>query len=219
MKIKKFFEYRYVRFWFALTVIVLALLISFLPKPKYKSPQIISSLKIPLRTENWVGKDISSNIEIRDERFNFVSDVLARVYRNRYKEELMFIVLDAGNFHHPKVCFGASGFTVRELNEVIIPLAGRKIEAKAVYVQKGNESYVVMFWMCINKKITDWTEQKFRQLLFSLFNKKKTGLMVRLDIPVKGEQIDYAIARGADFLTQISDFLPSEQQAYLFGQK
>ncbi len=202
-------------------VLIAAIGLAFvLPKPRYQSPDIIPSLEIPYETEDWDGKDFSQELDLGDERFNFVSDILARLYQNKYYEQLLLIVLDAGNFHHPRVCFGASGFEIRELNDTVLTVQGRTFKAKTMFTSKNQENFLLLFWMCIDKKNVDWTRQKFTQFWYSLFNKQKTGLMVRLDIPLRDEKdIPHALARAAGFLTQIGQDLPQEQLDYLFGRR
>lgn len=75
-----------------------------------------------------------------------------------------------------------------------------------------------MFWMCIDKKSVNWTEQKFTQLWHSLFNKKQVGLMTRLDIPVANAQVNDAVAFGQKFIKDLSIEMPVEQQEWIFGK-
>jgi len=188
------------------------------PRSKYKSPNLVNSLDIPLRMQGWVSKNISKQLDLTDQRFNFVSDIFARLYSNAYRENLLFLILDAGNFHNPKVCFGTSGYKVKELPDTEFNANGHKFKAETVYFESSKDSYVVIYWICINKKQVNWTEQKLVQLWYSLFNKEKIGLMGRIDIATKEAKIPDAIKLAQGFISQISLQIPPEETEYLFGK-
>jgi EpsI family protein len=202
-----------------IVLLVLAIIVSFaLPKPKYKSLNILSQLRIPGSAADWTSKDISKEFNTEDERYNFLSDIFARIYTDKNDNSLLFLVLDAGNFHNPKVCFSASGYKVKELNDTEIKVAGRSFKALSLYTQKGNEGIVLLYWLCIDKKVTSWTGQKIKELWASLFQTKKAGLMVRLEIPAQEKSIDGALTFGQKFLTDLSSNLSPDQIDYLFGK-
>ena len=190
-----------------------------LPKPKYESPDILGKLKIPHTMTDWRSVDFKDNANNKqDDRYNFISDIFARLYGTRYGESLLFLVLDAGNFHHPKVCFGSSGFRIDELEDKEFVLPDRKIKGKVLFTEKGDRGFLLVFWISINKKQVDWTEQKFLQLWYSLFNKEKVGLMMRLDIPTTEDRIDPSLKLAQEFLTDIYKDLPEEDRDYIFGK-
>jgi EpsI family protein len=205
-----------------ITIIILLLTLAAsyaLPKVKYTSPDIVSTLEIPFRTGNWRGKDMSHRLNLNDLRYNFISKVFTRGYSNYYGENLLLLILDAGNFHNPKVCFGSSGYKIQDLPDVELKLAGGKqIKAKAIFAGKDNEGFVLIYWITINKKVVDWTQQKILQLWYSLFNKEKVGLMVRLDIPATESTIKDALKNAQSFWEEASSQIPAEQKEYLFGK-
>lgn len=200
-------------------ILTCALAASFaLPKVKYKSPQILSKLEIPYKMPGWRGKDIANEINPQDKRYNFIGDVFSRVYFNRYGENLLFLILDAGNFHNPKVCFGSSGSTVKELPDLQLKALNSEFKAHVLYTQKGNDGLLLVYWICIDKKPVDWTEQKIKQLWYSMFNKEKAGLMVRLDIPAREETLDSSLKLAKEFISDISSVIPQDQAEYIFGK-
>ena len=206
-------------------LIILALIIltaagSFLlPKTKYRSPDILSKLNIPGNFYYWNSKDISNTLNPNDLRYNFISRFFAREYTNKYYQKLSFLILDAGNFHNPKICFGSSGFKITDLPGQEIKMNNRILKTHAAFYEKPGESYVIVYWICINKKTVDWAQQKLLQLTYSLFNKEKTGLMVRLDIPATVQTTDSALQLAQEFITQIAPEIPPEQADYIFGKK
>lgn len=205
-------------------VIVIMLLaatmaISFgMPKSKYRSPDILSKLSIPARFSYWNSKDVSNTFNPNDLRYNFISRIFARYYENKYGESLLFLILDAGNFHNPKICYGASGYKTTDLPAQQFRIKDKIIKANAVFFQKPAESYVIIYWIVIDKKIVNWTGQKLLELWYALFNKQKVGLMVRLDIPATPNTIDSALKLAKEFISQISSELPFEQSEFIFGK-
>ncbi|MBI5417740.1 exosortase-associated EpsI family protein [Candidatus Poribacteria bacterium] len=208
------------KIWLVIAVLACSIIYSFLfPKEKYVSEKILSKLNIPLVISNWYGKDISKDINTQDMRYNFISEVFARTYVSSAREALLFLILDAGNFHNPKVCFGSSGYKIKEISDIKLNYASQKnINAHAIYVDRGTESYLIVYWICINKEISDWNEQKVKELWYSLFNKKKSGLMVRFDIPTKEYNIENAIKSAEKFMLELRKNITEEQAEYLFGK-
>ena len=188
-----------------------------LPKPKYQSPDILGQLEIPYRIGPWQGKDVLQELNTNDDRFRFVNKIFARQYSRPDGASLLLLILDAGNFHNPKVCYGSSGYQIRDLDNLKFALAGRALQAPALYAQKGNDGLLITYWLCIDKKITGWAGQKFSEFWRALFNKKRTGLMVRLDVPIIAGNATYSLQSAQDFVTRLFSSLPPSSSSYLFG--
>lgn len=204
---------------FVILLLLCALAVSFaLPKTKYKSPDILSKLDIPFRFSGWQGKDASNLFNPNDLRYNFISEIFARIYANQYKESLLLLILDAGNFHNPKVCSRGAGNTITDLPNLELKALNHTFQAQAIYVQKdNNEGTLLVYWICINKKLVNWTGQKITQLLYSMFNKEKIGLMVRLDINTRKENLNGGYALAQKFVSDISSQISLDQAEYIFG--
>lgn len=201
-------------------LLLVTILVSFgLQKPKYVSPNILGKLDIPYSLIDWRSEDVSNAIKQQgDDRYNFISDIFARVYGTRAGKSLLFIILDAGNFHHPKVCFGSSGYKIEELEDTEFDIPLGTFKAKTILALKGDVGFVLVYWMVINGKEVNWTEQKIKQFWFSLLNKQKEGLMMRLDIPVTDGNPKDAISFGQSFIADISSEMSDEDQEYIFGK-
>jgi len=209
---------RPVKFWIVIILLLSSIIYCFaFPKAKYVSTNILPQLRIPYKMAGWQGKDVTEELNLDDERYNFISQVFAREYVNSYGENLLLLILDAGNFHHPKVCFSSSGFKIRELNNPEFHILNRKFKGHCLYAQKPTEGFLVIYWICIDKKIVDWTEQKIKQLWFSLFKKERVGLMIRLDMPTREGKIESSLTVAKDFIDDLSQTLASEQVDYIFG--
>ncbi|VAX35656.1 hypothetical protein MNBD_UNCLBAC01-1741 [hydrothermal vent metagenome] len=202
-------------------ILIATILICFLsPKQKYDSFNITSKLNIPHKLKDWRSANMSQqlNLEEKDDRYNFISSVFARLYGTRYQEKILFLILDAGNFHHPKVCFNSSGFTITELPDTELKTPNGIFKAKSILTLKNGEGFIVTYWIVINKKHVNWTEQKFKQLWFSLLNKKKVGLMMRIDIPTNEDNIEHAIKLSQKFIREMSVELSKKSVGYIFGE-
>jgi hypothetical protein len=206
------------------SIVVLLLLLSTIavsfgvPKSKYKSPDVLSTLDIPYRFTGWHGKDASGMLNLNDLRYNFISKVFVRSYTNTYRENLLLLILDAGNFHNPKICFGSAGNILTELPDLELKTPTHTFKAHVLFGEKDRKGTLLVYWICINKKIVDWTEQKMLQLWYSMFNKEKTGLMVRLDIPARKDTLDSSLKLAKEFILQISSTIPEAQAEYIFGK-
>lgn len=187
-----------------------------IPRPKYESLKILSSLNLPTRFAGWDSIDYAGELDLREDRYNFISDIFARLYKNRRGEYLLFLVLDAGNFHNPQVCYTSSGFKVEETAGIKIPIPDRTIVASALFMERHDLNMTMLYWLCIDKKIVDWAGQKFIELWSSIFNKKKAGLMVRLEIPTTGDR-QAAMDLAKEFIEDLNNNLTEEQKEYLFG--
>jgi EpsI family protein len=207
------------RLYTTIVVLLAAILICFaLPKPKYESPDIIATLDIPASLRGWRSRDTAKELNLQqDDRYNFISDVFARTYWTPWGESLLFLVLDAGNFHHPKICFGSSGFKIEELDDTELAAGDRTFKAKTLLAWKGSGGFIIIYWMVINKQGVGWTEQKFQQLWYQLFNKEKIGVMGRLDIPVEDDNTRFAINLAQKFIRDLSRNIPEDDAEYMFG--
>lgn len=207
------------RSYITIFLLLATLVIAFgLPKPHYKSPDIIGTLDIPERLSDWRSRNRSEELQLqKDDRYAFVSDIFAREYSTRYGENLIFLILDAGNFHHPKICFGNSGYKISELDDTELSANGKTFKASTLFAQKDIGGTVIIYWMVINKKRLNWTGQKSHELWYKLFNKEKIGVMGRIDIPIRSDNTQFAFNLAQKFLRDISHGIPKDDAQYMFG--
>ncbi len=201
-------------------LIVLTAALSYgLARTKYVGTDVLARLEIPYRLDNWTGQDVKIELNPNDQRYFFISGIFSRVFTNKYNEGLLFIVLDANNFHNPKVCFRGAGYEVKEVPDVALTLPDKRvIKATSLYAKKADDALLVSYWICINGKVVDWNRQKLYQLWFSLFGKKKTGYMIRFEIATPFERLDNARKIADDFARNLFSKLSAEQAAYIFGK-
>ena len=202
-----------------LILIVLTLAVCFgLPKPKYTSPNILPSLKIPMQFGEWKSKDISKDLN-RRETYSFISNVFARIYSNAKGQELLLMILDAGNFHNPKVCYGALGYISNDMPDTNLIIPTKQLTATTISLSHDKTNMVIIYWLCINQKIVSWTGQKIEELFYSLMNKQKTGLMVRIDVPISNiEGKTQAVKFAQSFINDLSKQLSPQDLNYIFGR-
>ena len=193
-----------------------------LPQAKYTGKAITAEIldSIPKTSRNWQSRHIDVLADNLDgEVYNFVSRIFARLYVNKtnLEQKVFLVVLDAGNFHYPKVCFQGTGFSPEELPPRELNLQSGRIKTHLLLNKKGEEEYLSIYWICIDEKVVPtWAEQKVKQLFYSLFNKEKVGLMVRVDIPVIDDR-EKTIKIAESFLSDIYRKTPQEYRDYIFG--
>jgi EpsI family protein len=212
------------KFLIVLTVLGLSIVASYsLPKAKYVGTGFISQLDIPDSFGNWRGRDVSNEVGLRNlsaTTYNFVGEAYAYKFVNNSGQSLLFVILDAGNFHHPKVCFTGAGFEIKELDDTTFTVANRNLKTHTLFTTKGKDSYLSFYWIVIDKNIAhEWIEQKFKQLYFSLFGTQRVGLMVRIDVPAKENDLEKAAVMAKSFISDIIGQLPVEKTEYIFGSR
>ena len=185
-------------------------------KAKYESQDIISRLEIPYEIKDWQGKDIEQEWNL--ENVTNYNQIFEREYINKEGKNLFLLILDADDFHNPKVCSKGAGFKVKELNDTEFHVLNRTVKAHTLYVEKDTDGFLVTYWVSIDGNITDWTEQKVKQLWFSLMDKESTGLMIRVDVPCKEDGIDNALQIVQSFIADLGQAIPLEIADYIFGK-
>ena len=194
----------------------------FAPKAKYRGKAITAEILdgIPMDAGSWRGRDVRNmGNDLKDEVYNFLSKVFARYYVDSadMKKSVFLIVLDAGNFHYPKVCFRGAGFTSEELPQRELNLGHGKLKVHLMLNEKKGERSLSIYWISIDKKIVPtWAQQKIKQLYYSLFNKERVGLMMRVDIPVT-KNIDNSVEIAKNFLNDLYQTTPLQHRDYIFG--
>jgi len=84
--------------------------------------------------------------------------------------------------------------------------------------KKKDERLLSIYWICIDEKmIPSWAEHKIKQLFYSLFNKERVGLMIRVDVSVD-ESVDSSVKICETFLNEMYRSVPDEYREYIFGE-
>lgn len=209
------------KFIVVIILLVLTIAISYsLPKTKYSGTGFISKLNVPKSINGWTGRDVTGEVglNLESDKYGFISEALAYQYVNSEGKSLLFIILDAGNFHHPKVCFTGAGFKIKELSDTEFRLQNNTLKTHTLFTERGKDNFLSFYWIVIDRNVAHaWVEQKVKQLFFSLFGKKRVGLMVRVDIPTKEDNIEDARILAKEFLNEINKSLDSAD--YIFGEK
>lgn len=209
------------KFIIVIILLLSAILLSYsLPRAKYSGTGFVSKLQIPESISEWTGVDVTeqAGLDIDKPIYGFVSEALAYNYTNKKGENLLFIILDAGNFHHPKVCFTEAGYKIEELSDTEFNIAGHTLKTHTLFTERGGNSFLSFYWIVIDKNIAhEWVEQKLKQFYFSMFNKKRVGLMVRIDVPTKKENIKESLSLARQFIREMGQSIPSESVEYIFG--
>ena len=201
-------------------ILSLTMIISFiLPKTKYKSFDIIRYLDIPLQFNGWSGKPISNQYKQFEKAYNFISKSEQIHYVNRHGMSAYLSLLDAGNLHNPKTCYTSIGYQPQYLSVYNFNLENnKKLKLPAFLMQKKNNKFLTMYWICVNGKRVNWLTHKFNELLSTFLNKKRMNLMVRLDIPADPQNMDIALTVAKNFIQDLYSALDKHKAVYIFGE-
>jgi EpsI family protein len=188
------------------------------PRPKYQSTNILKTITLPGKLGFWSGEDVKQQVNFGQKQYFFIDDIKTKKYVNAQGMTVYFTVLDAGNFHHPRVCFSGAGYTALDLPDTDFETPNGNFQAPTLFFKKKGEDTLVIYWLCINKQRVDWAGQKLKEFWFSLWGKKRTGFTIRLDIPITEENIKPAIISARNLVKTLSRAMPKDQAEYIFGK-
>ena len=119
-----------------LFILLCAYIVYFVPKPKYQGKAFTEKViqSIPSFAGKWKQKEESiAGGKMEGDVYNFISRIFVRHYKkiDEPDKEVLLVVLDAGNFHYPKICFRGAGFKTEELRAREVNIAGKKIKMHA----------------------------------------------------------------------------------------
>lgn len=206
------------RSYLILALLMAALLLSYsTPRKKYVSPGILKTIHLPDQTGSWSGENFENNLRLGEGLLTYLSDIKTKKYL-RNGQVLYVTLMDAGNFHHPKLCFTGSGYTAEDLQDTTFQIQKRSFKAPTVFFKKPNESILVMYWLCVDQERVNWAQQKTREFWYALLGKKRTGFIVRLDIPTLEQDIPAAVQAAQNLVESLAETIPPDQAAYIFGK-
>ena len=138
---------------------------------------------------------------------------------NKDGGEVFLSLLNAGNFHNPKICYTGIGYKPRYEGEYNIIL-GKKTALRfdSYLMLKKNNNLLTTYWMCIDGKRVNWMEQKVSELICSLTGKKTINILARIDVHTNPGNTDKALAVTKDFIRALYEKLDKNKTAYIFGK-
>ncbi len=166
----------------------------------------------------WTHRDVSKSLDLNDSAYNFIGEFFAHQVKSNLQEEFLFLILDGGNFHHPKICFNVAGNSVEPQDDLYFNLGKRVLKSHALYAGDERSGTLVLYWITMDKKQVDWPEQKLKQIAMTFMQQKKTALMVRMDIPTRKLGLKSAASLASEFLTDLEKHLSKEQADYLLSE-
>ncbi len=200
-------------------LLVIAIVLAYgTPRPKYQGTVILKTITLPDKMGDWSGEDVEQKLNLGQDKYFFIDEIKTKKYVNSQGMTIYFTLLDAGNFHHPRLCFSGAGYTPEDLPDTHFEISYAKFQAPTIFFKKTGEDTLVIYWLCINKQRVDWAGQKLKEFWFSLWGKKRTGFTVRLDIPINEQNIKPALVFAQDLVKTLSSSMPRAQAEYIFGK-
>ncbi|MDO8283068.1 MAG: EpsI family protein [Thermodesulfovibrionia bacterium] len=213
---------RFILVTFLLTASIL-FSFTFPNKATYEGARLIAGLEMPDAFAGWKGVDMSEQFRanLQGAGYEFISESLAYRYSDIDERSLLFLIINARDFHYPNACLTSSGIEVKEMDNTELNASGRIISAYTLLTDDFSErdKTLILYWIVIDKKlVTNWAEQKVKQLYFSLFDKNNVGLLVRLDIPVEGDDYEQGLALAHILVNDLSGAMSDEEADHIFGK-
>ncbi|HPS20790.1 MAG TPA: exosortase-associated EpsI family protein [Candidatus Omnitrophota bacterium] len=196
------------------------------PKWKYEGKEVVLSVmqNVPDIFGRWRGRNVDSGVNDENPIYNFISKISSKFYYDLYLPErgVMFTLLDAGNFHYPKICMRGGGKETTDFAPRTINVGGKEITVQMVLAEDPKDKKsgnLTVYWISIDKKpVKEWIQHKLHQLVYSLFNRKSVGLMVRADIRCTRDNVDDGVKYVEKFFNDLYKDLPQDSREYIFGK-
>lgn len=182
---------------------------------RHQPSNVLKKINLPLLAGDWQGEDVDEKLNLGEGYYAYIADMKTLKYVNPKGERIFFTLMDAGNFHHPRLCFQGAGYEPEDLPDTHL---GANIHAPTIYFKKKNASTLLFYWMATDKKIVNWAEQKAKDFWNSIIGKKRVGLIARLDIYTPPSKIPAATDAAKDLIANIRAVMPADQAEYIFGK-
>jgi EpsI family protein len=136
-------------------------------------------------------------------------DLLTRTYADREGDANLFIAYfktqrQGQSPHSPKNCLPGSGWQQLETGRIDVPIKGEasgSININQYVVEKGEAQSVVLYWyQSQGRVIADEFAAKFYLISDSIRHHRSDTALVRVVVPIKGDQTKQAERVGADFV-------------------
>ena len=165
--------------------------------------------------DRWAGRELGIPQEIRD--VLKADDLMMREYRHDGQPVWLFIAYyqsqrTGATYHSPLNCLPGGGWTIVSRDDTPIPIAGRPMSVNRVFIQKGLDKQLVLYWYQDRGRIITNEYWAKGYLVWDAMTRNRTdGALVRISLPVTGSE-QQALAIGAEFLQTsyplMRDYLP-----------
>ncbi len=185
---------------------------------KYQGTNVLKTLSLPLDIGNWKGQEVKQQLNLGEGSLAYLGDYQMIKYTNSTHDQIFITLLDAGNFHNPKLCFSTSGYLPMEMPDTEFEISKKKFTAQTIFFRKKNSDTLVMYWLIVDQQQLSWIGQKSKDLFYALLGKKRVGLIIRLDILTSKSDIKRSVAAAQDFIKNLDIGLNMEQSKIIFGK-
>lgn len=200
-----------------LVVISLSWIYVFKKNQTYQAAGIFQKLDLPRQIDGWNGQEVKQDLQLGQGLFSYIGAYQMLKYKHQDGRIIFVTLMDAGNFHHPKLCFKGSGYVAQEHANTLLNLQHKTMSVETTFFKKPRENTLVIYWLTVNQHHVNWTEQKAWDLLFRLLGKKREGLIVRIDVLTGSQGVNQSIEAVKDFTRSLSEHVDENTRLYLFG--
>ncbi len=184
-------------------------------------PERVMFREFPLRIGQWTGTKKAIDIDFLNE-LKFTDYILAD-YRSDKGDILSFYIAyydsqrKGRSVHSPAACLPGDGWEMKHMEKVTFPailMNGVVLQANKALIQKGDARSVVYYWFDQRgRNITNEFAVKWYLFQDSITKSRSDGSLVRLVIPLKGNQPESAAYETAeaflrDMAPRFPDYVP-----------
>lgn len=177
-----------------------------------------SFAEFPLYYNQWVGRESSIEQKYLDE-LKLTDYITANYTSRQFVNPVNFYVAyyssqrQGAAIHSPRTCLPGGGWEFDKLEQVSIPgilnMSGTPLTFNRVVMRKDSSSQLVYYWFELRgRNVTNEYKAKWFVFWDSLTQNRTDGALVRLVIPVVGDDIEGAEAAAHNFLQEFYGLLP-----------
>ncbi len=181
-----------------------------------KVPSVLSLYYFPLDIQNWkTQRDMPVEPEVQE--ILKADDTLNRLYQNTETGEGVYLFVaffksqrTGQTPHSPRNCLPGSGWEPVKTGYVPVSIPGRAqpIQINRYVVQRGNDQSLVLYWyQSRNRVVANEFAAKFWLVADSIRYHRSDTSLVRVLVPMRGNDLDAATRTGTAFVASVFPLL------------
>jgi EpsI family protein len=173
--------------------------------------------EFPTQVGPWRQTGVDARFDKETEQVLRADDYLARSYTGPEGRTASFYVgyyatqRNGATYHSPLNCLPGSGWTMNDPATIEIKPANgaASFEANRYIIENGNDRQLLVYWyQGRGRKVASEYWGKFYTIVDSLKRRRSDGAMVRIMVPVGGDE-QSALAAAAALAAEIAPLLPA----------
>jgi EpsI family protein len=212
-------------------VMILAFWVSYALKPKPyavdPNSKVVLESMIPKEFLGWKVDEAIVPVQVDPQRLELQNKIynqtLSRTYFNEHGDRVMLSIAYGGDMsdsmqvHRPEVCYAAQGFSVDDVEAIIINTGFGNISSRKLIAKMGNRNEPIIYWITIGDTASlSRLEWKIQTIKYALTGKVAGGILFR--VSSIGEK-NYAYQLEQNFVIDLMKSISPENRKRLIGSK